>query len=264
MARRGKGLFGPMMSSAARKVAARLAFTVLPYAFSIALVAVLGWSSATFAIQSDLFLLKQVTLENGRALSADAAWRFAGLRTGTPVFQIDLAAAERIARSRNPEFKDIWVKRVLPDEVRIHLVRRAPVAQIQSEAFYLVDAEGLIVSEGQGAPFGNLPVIRGAKLKPAQLHKGMKVDHAALRAVQLFKDIRRFDVLHGHRLSAVDISHPDNLILWVNEKIELRVSSRNLTSQMKKISDALANIDLDPEKVQYIDLRFDDIVIGPR
>jgi len=66
------------------------------------------------------------------------------------------------------------------------------------------------------------------------------------------------------RLSAIDISNPDNLILWVNEKIEIRISSRNLTSQMKKISDTLANIDLDPERVRYVDLRFDDIVIGPR
>ena len=248
-----------------KKSLVRFCLTLLPFAVSLGLVAALGWASFAFAVQSDLFILRQVTLENGRALTPDMAWRFAGLRTGTPVFDIDLAAAERIVRSRNPEFKDVWVRRVLPAEIRIHLVRRAPVAQLQSGLYYLVDSEGMVITPGQAAPFGDLTVILGSKLQASQLKKGARVNRETMnRGIQLLKDIRRFDALHGHRLSAIDISNEDNLILWVNEKIEVRVSSRNLASQMKKISETLANIDLDPARVRYVDLRFDDIVIGPR
>jgi cell division septal protein FtsQ len=123
----------------------------------------------------------------------------------------------------------------------------------------------MVITPGQAAPFGDLPIILGSKLQPSQLKKGTRVGRAIMSlGIQLLKDIRRFDALHGQRLSAIDISNEDNLILWVNEKIEVRISSRNLASQMKKISEALVNVDLDPERVRYIDLRFDDIVIGPR
>lgn len=248
-----------------RKIFARFVLTLVPFALSISLAVALSWASYAFAMQNDLFVLRQVTIENGRALTPDLAWRFAGLRGGTPIFDINLSSVERIVRARNPEYKNVWVRRVLPGEIRIHLVRRAPIAQVQSGAFFLVDSEGMVISQGQGAPFNDLAVILGSKSQIAQLKKGARVNRVVMsQGIQLLKDVRRFDVLHGQRLSAIDISNPDNLVLWVNEKIEVRISSRNLTSQMKKISEALANIDLDPERVKYVDLRFDDIVIGPR
>ena len=42
------------------------------------------------------------------------------------------------------------------------------------------------------------------------------------------------------------------------------MSSRNMSEQIQKLSDALLNWDLDPEKIKYVDLRFDDLVFGHR
>ena len=243
----------------------RLTVAVLPYAVSLGFAFLLFFASFAFAQQSDLFTLRQVII-GGRAVSEQSALRFAGLKVGEKILSIDLSRVERTVLARNPEFKQVMVRRVLPDEVRIFIKKRVPLAQMkQGNVFYMIDSDGIIVSDASSVPFAPLPEIRGAKVAKGDLRKGARLDRYSLnQGVQLLRDIHTFDVLKGHRLTALDITDQNNFLLWIDDKIEVRLASRNFTAQIQKISDALANIEMDPEKIGYIDLRFDDVVVGQK
>lgn len=240
------------------------AIFAFPYLVSFGFTGALFGASYAFAVQSDLFTLNKVALEDGRPLVPDVAYRFAGLRIGGPILPVDLVRSEKVIRSRHPEYRWVVVKRVLPNEIRIVLREKSPLAQIHYESYYLIDHSGMVISEASAEPFKKLAVIRGIDVG-RKLQRGMRLDrHSMNQVIQLLRDIQRFNVLRGHQLTAVDMGDRRNLLLWIDEKIEVRISSRNVVAQLKKFSDWLASVELDPEKIRYIDLRFEDIVVGPR
>jgi len=266
----GKGKFKNPIRFDLRKIFmsgfVRITATLLPYAITLGFAALLFGASYAFAMQSDLFTLREVSISGGKALSPQAAASYTGLRIGEKLLSIDLGRIERFIRERNPEFREVIVQRVLPSGIKLHLKRRIPLAQIHQDGmYYLIDHDGYVISEPQTAPFGALPAVRGARVPKNDLRKGSHLNRFALnQAVQLMRDIKSFDVLKGHKLSVLDISDANNFVMWIDEKIEVRIASRNFTSQLQKISDAFSTMQLDPERIAYIDLRFDDIVIGQK
>lgn len=243
----------------------RLVVLSFPYLLSFGLTGILLGASYAFAIQSDLFTLRKVTLEDGKPLPNEVAYHFAGLRVGQRLFGVDLAKSERLIRLKHPEYQWVLVERVLPDEVRIVLKEKKPVAQIHHRRYYLMDHESMIISEPSDEALEDLPVVRGIEVSEKKLMRGARLkSHRLQQAVQLLKDIRRFKILRGHELTLIDVGDSNNFFFWIDDGIEVRISARDFASQLKKFSDAVAHMEIDPKKIRYIDLRFDDIVIGPR
>jgi cell division septal protein FtsQ len=238
---------------------------LLPYLATFGFAGMLFGASFAFALQSDLFTLRNVTLEDGKPLTPAVAHHFAGLRIGERILDTDLVRSERLIRSKHPEYQWVQVKRILPDEVRLVLREKAPLAQIHHYAYYQVDTAGMVISEPSAEPFAKLPVIRGIEVSERNLRRGYHLNrHAMNQVIQLLRDVRRYDILKGHELTAVDVGDRNNYLVWIDGRIEVRLSSRDFGSQLRKFADALANLDLDPDKIGYVDLRFDEIIVGPR
>ena len=84
------------------------------------------------------------------------------------------------------------------------------------------------------------------------------------RGSPLAEVIRQSRILRGHQLSHVDISDPNNFLLLVDGQIEIRVGGNHFMERLKILDQTLKTVMLDSSKIRYIDLRFDDVVIGPR
>ncbi len=63
MAKKWRGGQFAKIGGGIKKTAARTLLTLLPFAVSLCLVGALSWASYAFAVQSDLFILRQVTIE---------------------------------------------------------------------------------------------------------------------------------------------------------------------------------------------------------
>ena len=232
----------------------------VPYLISFVMIAGLIGTSYAFAMKGDLFSVRQVRIENGRTLENADAFRFAGIQKFDPIFSIDLKRVERRIRRQNLSFKEVRVYRVLPNEIRVVLRRRDPIAQIEHDLFYMIDSEGIIISGGYDKRDKNLPIIRGMALPREGLGAGMRLDKRIFgKVLGLIQKLKKVKGLQAHSISIIDVVNRKNF-----DSIEIRISTRNLKGQLDKLEDALAGLDLNPRKIRYIDLRFDGVVVGPR
>ena len=71
-------------------------------------------------------------------------------------------------------------------------------------------------------------------------------------------------LLKRNRNIKVDIADPRNVTLIVDGAIEIRIGNSHYIERLKILDQTLKSQELNPAKVRYIDLRFDDVVVGMR
>ena len=168
-------------------------------------------------------------------------------------------------KHKHPEFKEVLVRRVLPNRIEVMLKRRTPVAQVAYSRYVQVDKDLVILPGSSTAPFKNLTIIDGAPTPAEGLYVGVSIQDAnTKKALKLSDLIKRSNILKKHVLTKIDIGDPKNICLIVDSDIEIRIGSNHLVERFKILDQTLKIIELDRSKIRYIDLRFDDVVIGPR
>jgi cell division protein FtsQ len=104
---------------------------------------------------SPLLSVRTVQIDGVRTLTAAEVREAAGLRTGTPLLQVDVtSAAERVRRL--PQVASAQVSRGWPDRVVVTVTERAPIAVVERDGQrWLVDAGGVLFDTITGpAPAG--------------------------------------------------------------------------------------------------------------
>jgi cell division protein FtsQ len=115
------------------------------------------WESPLLAVRA--VQVDGVQADGGQGLSAAEVRDAAGLRTGTPLLQVDLdAAAARVRRL--PQVATAQVSRGWPDRVVVTVAQRVPVAVVDRDGQrVLVDAAGVLFDTITGpAPAGVVPL----------------------------------------------------------------------------------------------------------
>lgn len=248
---------------------------MLPFLFSFGAIGLLVGGSLAFANQSQLFVIRQVNvydLAAARPVSLQDPFQFAGLRPDLDQTAVNLQDVERHIRRFHPEFQQVKVRRVLPNRIDIFLRRRAAAARVQLDKLYWIDTTGVILAVSNEAD-ARSPIIVGLSKPKTSPAVGSQVKSSLLDlAVRIAAAIEGQNLLKNHLLTQVDVSDSKNVILKIDEDIEVRLGSSE-THMVHKIREKLERLaayietkpeDVDPKKIRYIDLRFDDIVIGPR
>lgn len=238
----------------------------LPYIFSLTVVGVLFGTVVAYAVNSPSFRLEEVKVLNIGTLTPVQAFKFCELQRGENLVTLDLVNVQEMIKSRHPEFKEVRVRRVLPNRIEVLLKRRTPIAQIVFSSRYVqVDRNLVILPGASPMPFRNLTILEGVPVPVEGLLVGVTVrDAATIKALKLADLVKRSNLLRGHELTKVDIGDPKNISLTVDGDIDIRIGSTHLVERLKILDQTLKTIQLDRAKIRYIDLRFDDVVIGPR
>lgn len=238
----------------------------LPYLLTAVLVLSLFGTVFACAVNSPTFELREVRILNFGTLTNDEALRFCELRKGENLISLDLVNVQQVIKRRHPEFKEVSVRRILPDRIEVLLKRRTPVVQIAFGSRYVqVDKDLVLLPGSSTTPFRNLTVIEGAPVPRAGLYVGVRVDHlAAYRAIRLAELVKRTNLLRGRELVRVDVTDPKNFTLVAEGDIEIRIGGSHFIERLKILDQTLRRVELDPDKIRYIDLRFDDVVVGSR
>ncbi|MBI3252314.1 MAG: FtsQ-type POTRA domain-containing protein [Candidatus Omnitrophica bacterium] len=237
----------------------------LPYVLSLSLVGILFGGVIAYAVNSSTFELTEVKILNIGTLTSDQAFGFCELRRGENLITLDLVNVQEVIKRKHPEFKEVCVRRVLPNRIEILLRRRTPAAQVAFSRYVQIDKDLILLPASSPAPFKNLTVIQGSPKPAAGLYVGEAVsDRATKKAMWLIEMVKRSRVLQKHLLTKVDITDPNNINLFVDSEMEIRIGGNHFTERLKVLDQTLRSVVLDPSKIRYIDLRFDDVVIGPR
>lgn len=238
----------------------------LPYVLSLTAAGLLFGSVIVYAMSSSTFDLAAVKIVNAGPMTPERAFEFCELRPGENLIHLDLVAVQQVIKRKHPEFKEVRVRRVLPNELEVMLKRRTPLCQAAfGQRFIQLDRDFVLLPGASTAPFRNLPVVKGAPVPPDGLYVGVVLkDDATQKAVKLADVVRQSRVLRGHFLTHVDITDPENFVLLVDNQIEIRLGNGHFMERLKILDQTLKTVLLDASKIKYIDLRFDDVVIGPR
>ena len=261
MRRKPGSAFSVRMLGAGKRIFLRS----LPYVLSLSTLGVLFGGVVAYAVNSPTFELREVRVLNMGTLTPEQAFRFSELRRGENLIHLDLVGVQQVIKRNHPEYKEVLVRRVLPDRVEVLLKRRTPVAQAKFSRYVQIDKDLVVLPGSMAAPFRNLTILEGAPLPKGGLYVGSVLDDGATqRALRLMDVLKHSQALKNHALTKIDIGDPKNFSLFVDGTIEIKIGSNHFIERLKILDQTLKTLVLDAAKIRYIDLRFDDVVIGPR
>ncbi len=233
----------------------------------IAAWATFSWLN-TFVSKSDYFKVDKVEIVLvGRVpLTQSTIKSLLTLYKGRSIFEVDLAYARDYILSNYPEVRTLVINRVFPDKLVLTIRPRRPVAQISlSSGFCLVDAENIILPGVRGLAAEDLPIITGMDTRAIMTKVGKSCDYAGLKkALRLIEVINQMRFYQDHEVHMIDVSDEQNLSLFIEGGIEIKIGGEDFRNRIAMLNKTFETGRLDKSQIKYIDLRFGNVIIGPR
>ena len=237
---------------------------VIPSALLVFFLLVLAKSLASFIHHSPYFSVSSV-----EAVSPFSAFRFqdeafAESLLGDNLFQIPLPALQRRLLEKHPELSAARVERVFPNRLRLEVIPRLPVAQVEGGGYFLVDAEGIVLPFQTPLIPTSLPTIVGLKEKLERLEVGYRPKSRGLDEALAFVAFLGKDSSLRRYVQTIEAGDHKNLTFTTPEGLEVRLGHGQWREKMEKFEKTVRSLDGRAGEVKYIDLRYDDVVVGTK
>jgi len=216
-----------------------------------------GFRFREFLLRSDMFSVKTVT-QNVEGLNMSFSRQ--------NIFLIDIAGIERTILQRHPEYKKVAVSREFPDRMIINVEKREPLYQVEYDrAYYQVDEERVVIAGPGQQPYEGIILVQAPfeKVRTVDIGTRIRFEHDS-EVMDLVDILNRYGVQSGVEISAVHLPDIRNLHFYVNG-IDVRIGDREHAGRIATLFErVLPQFNQDFGKIEYIDLRFKDVVIGYR
>lgn len=178
------------------------------------------------------------------------------------IFDIDLAQVERSLLKKCPDAREIIVRLALPDKLAVTANFRRPVAFLDEAKYHPVDDDGFLLSQATGSR--ELPVIFGVGVKSANRFSKRIESRNLTFALQLLREIKKSKLLSRHHLTRIDASDINELSFYLDDDLEIRIGYENFKERLNNLKVTLRDSRLLKDRVKYIDVRYEDVTIGPK
>ena len=247
------------LRAAAGLIASRVALTA-------AVVAALGWGLAIAVRGADAFRITQLAVpeQSGLAIREPLI--------GRSIWDVDLDRLAAELQQQQPSARIIRVLRCLPGTVRVEIVPRVPIAQVRVDSaaggpggrWFSVDAEGFVLADGAALPQERLVRLTGIDrnaLRPGRLSTDARMG----LALRVLAKVKRAPAVISRLVTELNVEEPERLLLVLDGDMEVRCGSEaELESHLERLRGALKALAHQPLDVGYIDVRFQEPVVGPR
>lgn len=185
---------------------------------------------------------------------------------GQNLWTIDLKALAEDLRSQRPDLKRVRVTRLLPDTLQVETVARKPIAQLKLGQWHAVDRDGFIFPRPSQTVWNELVIVKGLEEAKPLLKVGRENAHEQLLlALRMVSRLQASPTLAGHRLTAVQVGNPKQLSFLIDDDIEIRCGDEPaLDRHLDRLRTVLRSVSRNQVAIRYIDMRFQDPVVGPR
>ena len=223
-------------------------------------------------VDSDYFMIKGVDVklyDESGSLKEISLSEIGGEEIkDTNIFLVDLNTLKEKLEASHSEYKDVVVRRLLPNKVIVKAGLRKAVAQIRSDRYYFVDRDGVLLPDVKNFPEANLPIIIGMGVNLARVQasriKDFEKDNLG-KALRLINEMQAIDELSGQTLKVVDITDPGNLTFsFEGTNVEIKIGNSDFRERLHVLTTLLDQLGPDINEFKYIDLRFEDPIVGPR
>jgi len=229
-----------------------------------------GWALDELVYRNKAFALQELDVQTDGVVSADQLRRWACVKLEENLLALDLARVKRDLELV-PIVQSASVERILPHTLRICVVEREPVAQINLPrprlnsspelAVYQVDAGGWVMlplDPRQRAiplnqPADQLPLLSG--LDATLVQPGRRIEAQQVQAaLQLILAFERSPMAGLVDFKRIDVSSPDVLVVSTGQGSEVTFRLTELDQQLRRwhdifdmgqrLSKAIATLDL--------------------
>lgn len=184
---------------------------------------------------------------------------------GKSVFSLNLKGIAGALQNSYPDAKDIVVRIALPDKLVVSLKLRKAVCIVKSDRIlYPVDEDGVILPPLDPALATWIPTVEGISVKYADRKAGSIQTPALKAAIGLLRNIKDVKTVADYGIENIDMRDPGNIIFYLKNGIEVRIGGEHFKERLGLLAKTMKDPRLALDRIKYIDLRFDDAVIGPR
>ena len=253
------------------RIVSDLRETAIKYIVVFVLVLFMALTAFTgiknFLYRSDYFRLKAIDIEDAflddRSISSISA-HLINLYKDRNIFRLNLKYIEEYLRTSNPDTKEIVVSIKPPDTLAIKMKSRKPIAIVRGERYYPIDEDGVVLSGLQVVSFKDLPVIEGVDVAPGAKKAARNSSKNLKFAIDLIKELKRSVFIARYGVDTIDAGNPKNLSFYLRNGVEIRIGFENFRERLVMLDNTLRDPRLLLDRIMYIDLRFKDVIIGPK
>lgn len=222
-------------------------------------------ATINFITNSDYFKVESVEVKGQNLSTLFIKKEIFEIGKGRNILTLDLQNIHKKILSEYPEIQELKVVRILPDKLVIKIKARRPVAQIShSSKFYPVDRELVVLSNISYEAYKGLPVITGINMRLND-YIGRQCNSRQLEnAFMLLDAINSSGLLSDHDLAMIDASDYKNLSFYIEDGIEVKIGSENFENRLSLLKKTFLDTKLNKSEIKYLDLRFEDVTIGPK
>ena len=221
-----------------------------------------------FLYRSDYFRLRAIEVNNilpeGVSAPNIKYDQLLGFYKGKNIFKTNLKDIAYFFQEGYPDAKHVRANIVLPDKILVNIKCRWPVAVLKGDRPYLVDEEGYVLSSYYTLSPSNFPVIEGVNPRYlGRYTKKINLNNLKL-ALELLKAINRSKYIMKFGLASINAQDAASLSFSLSNGIEIRVGSENFEERLRLLEKTLRDPRLILNRIEYIDVRFKDVIIGPK
>ncbi|MDO8436438.1 MAG: cell division protein FtsQ/DivIB [bacterium] len=220
-----------------------------------------------FLYNSDYFKLKSVETKSSFIDHGTAEWinnEMLRLYKDKNVFKINLKNAARMVQASYPDSKEVDVRIALPDKLLISLKFRRPVALIRDERYYPIDEEGYVLPSVDARSLKELPVILGVDVRYDARRGRRNTSRNLDLALSLLKAVKKFKFLDEYGVNTINADDVKNMTFYLKTGTEIRIGPEDFEGRLSRLEKTLKDQRLVFDKIKYIDVRFKDVIIGPK
>jgi len=248
--------------------------SIFKFIFWTILVAGIGVGIVTFQymfVDSDLFNVKGMDVRFYDQKSVLRRENFSGIDDkdvlGANIFLVDLKNFKEKIEASHPELRDVVVRRALPNRLIVQARQRLVVAQVYGDKPYFIDKDGIFLPYTNNSVEENIPIISGIRVAGPSRNSVVQKEKIS-KALFLIYALSVNRKLSRYQIKTIDMADSRNISFFLSakdaEKVEIKIGDSEFNKRLDVLATVLEQLGQDIERVKYIDLRFEDPIVGPR
>ncbi len=264
-----------LRSSQIRAARSRMAVIALSVVFATVFGLYLAWRTGEWVLdrlvyENKAFALREIDVQTDGVIAIDQLRRWTGIRPEQNLLALDLARVKRDLELV-PVIQTASVERILPHTLRIRVIEREPLAQVNVPhprasggvdwTIFQLDADGCVMlpldphqrTVPPSATADQLPLIAG--INSRELRAGRRLEAPqVLAALELIVAFEHSPMAGLVDLKRIDVASPEALVVTTGQGSEITFGLGDLEQQLRrwreifdagqKISKAIASLDL--------------------
>jgi len=235
--------------------------TIIISIFFVFICFLIVQSVISFFNNTDLFKIKEVVRDPSlQFIESQQIIRL----MGKSIFSMNLGKVQEHLQGKYPEINHLRVTRQFPDKVLISAKKREPIAYLISNAQELIlDKEGVVLSFDVKNK-DKLTEIKGVTLnKTAVLGKSLKYREVSI-ALDIIDAIKTNKDLSSYDIASVNVLNLSKIFVYLSGGLRVIVDKNKIMQKTRVLGLLLSQGNIEMNKVNYIDLRFKEPILGKK